>query len=639
MKLRLFALAAMLVFFTSAATAAPDQPQTTTPAPAAPTAAGTTTVSPELTLPVTTRGQNVAIPGSFPTAPVKVNLRSGKPKDPGIPLDATISDDKKSITFKVPADGPVGNYLVLVEAGSQEVAVPGELRIQPDEMAKVTLDSIAPATDYLTSGNSGFDFVMSGQNLAHLATDNAVIAVGYGPLDVGNAAECATRDAMNKAKKICLSYDPGMEGQKLNVLNYRPRRYEGPASFQVKVGNNTSNAQKITFSGLRAETLRFVAIAVFLCLAAIVFVLVVRGIRENRIAGEQNGPLAAFFLDRQTNSFSLSKFQVIAWTTVSIFGFVYLFLCRTYVQWNFTFPPIPEGLPTLLGVSAGTTVVATGITAQHGSKGAGPVHPSMADFISSGGIIAGERFQFFVWTLVGCLGFLAIILSSDPASLTQLPDINGTFLTLMGISSAGYLAGKLVRNPGPIIQLLTISEITPHAGDNPAIMKLQVKGQNLSDQAIVKVDQKELGPQQFSIAGITKQDSTGNSPYFSTMEVTLAEADAYLTGSHLLYLVNDDGQTATESFPLNPLSLDPVPSIKAGNDPITVHLVGRNFSAGFHGTWTDATGTDHIIPDADIKFVDVNHIDITFVPGPAGTGKLTLETPAGLLGIATIKVS
>ena len=77
---------------------------------------------------------------------------------------------------------------------------------------------------------------------------------------------------------------------------------------------------------------------------------------------------------------------MIAWTTVSVFGFVYLYLCRTYVQWNFTFPPIPDGLPTLLGVSAGTTVAAMGITVNHGSKGAGPVHPSMADFISTGGI-------------------------------------------------------------------------------------------------------------------------------------------------------------------------------------------------------------------------------------------------------------
>lgn len=654
MNLRRFLSLAALLLPVATVAATPDAPQAANPAGTGPAssapantastsaaATGVTTVSAQPNLPVTTRKQTVTVTGNFPTLPVKVKLRSGKPGEQDIPVDATVGSDKKSITFTVP-DLPAtsaSDFLVFVEAGSQEIAVPGELRVEPDQMAKVTLESIAPATDYRNDGSEGFDFVMSGQSLARVATDNVVIAVGYGPLDMGTADECATRDAMNKAKKICLTYDPGMEGQKLNVLNYRPRRYEGPASFEVRVGNNVSLAQKITFSGLRAETLRFVAIGVFLVLAAIVFGLVLRGIRQNALAGESYSPIAAFFLDRQTNSYSLSKFQIIAWTTVSIFGFVYLFLCRAYVQWNFTFPPIPQGLPTLLGVSAGTTVAAAGITVNHGSKGAGPIHPSMADFISTGGMIAGERFQFFVWTLVGCLGFLAIILSSDPASLSQLPDVNGTFLTLMGISSAGYLAGKLVRSPGPIIQLLTVSEITPAAPPNHAIVKLEVKGQNLSDQAVLKIDDKELGPLQYSIVGTQKQDQPANNPYYSTLAISLTTADSYLTGSHLLYLVNDDGQSAAEAFPLNPLSLDPVPPVKAGQDPVTVHLVGQNFSAGFHGKWVDATGTSFTIPDNVIKFIDENHLDVTFVPGAAGVGRLILETPAKLLGIADVKVS
>ena len=119
--------------------------------------------------------------------------------------------------------------------------------------------------------------------------------------------------------------------------------------------------------------------------------------------------VGAFFLDRQSNSYSLSKFQVIAWTSVAVFGYVYLFLCRVFIQWKFGLPPIPDGLPTLLGISAGTTVAAIGITANRGSKGAGPMHPSFADFISTGGLVAGERFQFFIWTLVGCGGFLGVI--------------------------------------------------------------------------------------------------------------------------------------------------------------------------------------------------------------------------------------
>src|SRR5262249_47842257 len=149
------------------------------------------------------------------------------------------------------------------------------------------------------------------------------------------------------------------------------------------------------------------------------------------------------FLDRQTNSYSLSKFQLIAWTAVAIFGYVYVLFCRTLIQWDFGFPPIPNGWPTLLGVSAATTVAAVGITANRGSKGAGPQTPSFADFISSGGMVTSDRFQFFVWTLVGFLGFLLLILLPDPASLKVLPDVPEGFLYLMGISAAGYIGGKV----------------------------------------------------------------------------------------------------------------------------------------------------------------------------------------------------
>ncbi|MGB0123876.1 MAG: hypothetical protein WBP63_10620, partial [Silvibacterium sp.] len=416
------------------------------------------TISPQPNLPVTTRGQSVVVYGDgFPNEPITVYLRNGKEGkgDLGYKLPGVASADQKSVTFKLPDDAPTGDYLVFLDFDTTELAVPGELRILSDASAKVTRDSIAPTTDYSNPDSKSFDFVIAGENLAQHASDNTLIVVGSGPVSAGSDSECADWRAAKKYNKVCLSYDPGMEGQKLKVSGYHPRRYEGPVSFGVKVGNNISNPEKITFSGMRAESLRLAAIVVFFVLAGLVFLLVLRGIRESTLAGEKTGPLAAFFLDRQSNSFSLSKFQLLAWTAVAVFGYLYLFFCRVYIQWTFSFPPIPENLPTLLGLSAGTTVVAVGITVNRGSKGSGPLHPSMADFISTGGVVAGERFQFFIWTLVGCLGFLGIILSADPASLAQLPDVPSAFLTLMGISSAGYLAGKFVRQPGPIIELLT----------------------------------------------------------------------------------------------------------------------------------------------------------------------------------------
>ncbi|HUD15443.1 MAG TPA: hypothetical protein VMQ56_17455 [Terracidiphilus sp.] len=603
--------------------------------------ASAATVSPQPNLPVTTRGQSVVVYGDgFPNAPITVYLRTGKEEkgDRGYQLPGVAGADQKSVTFKLPDDAPTGDYLVFLDFDSNELAVPGELRIVPDASAKVTLDSIAPATDYSNPDSNSFEFVIAGQNLAHQASDNTLIVVGYGPAQAGSESECAAWREAKKYDKVCLSYDPGMEGQKLKISGYHPGRYEGPASFEIKVGNNISNPQKITFSGMRAETLRFAAILVFCVLAALVFLLVLRGIRLSRLAGEETGPLAAFFLDRQSNSFSLSKFQLLAWTSVAVFGYVYLFFCRMYIQWTFSFPPIPENLPTLLGVSVGTTVAAVGITVNRGSKGSGPLHPSMADFISTGGVVAGERFQFFIWTLVGCMGFLGIILSTDPASLAQLPDVPTAFLTLMGISSAGYLTGKFVRQPGPIIELLTILEVIPEAAGNPAVIRIEVKGENLSDAAIVKVDKEELRMDQFTVKGLTKQDQPSGTSFYSKLEIDLLDATEHLAGSHLLFLVNGDGQSACESFPLNALSLDDVLPIDSSDAPVDLVLVGSNFAAGLHGMWIDAAKVHHTIPDDNIQFVDKNHLKVTLTPGAAGTGKLILETAMHLLGIAEITV-
>ena len=398
-----------------------------------------------------------------------------------------------------------------------------------------------------------------------------------------------------------------------------------------------SQAQTLTVVAADKNTPRNTALAVAAGLVVLVYLLLSAGRRG--VQGDKRAfLLSALFLDEETQTYSLSKCQFYAWTLAAILGYVFLVISTSVVQGSTVFPDIPDGLPGIILASAGTAVLATGITSSKGTKGAGPVHPTLADFITNGGVVAPERLQFVVWTVVGIVTFLTIVFSSDPLTVNGLPKIPSGFLELMGISSAGYLAGKLVRDPGPIIQLLTITEVNRTTATWHALMKLELKGQNLSDQAVVKVDNEELAPNKFAIVGKTKQDPASNTPWFSVVEITLLEAEKYLTGSHLIYLVNDDGQSATETFPVNPVSVDPVPPIKAGQDPITLQLLGRNYSAGFHGTWVDASGREDTIPDANIKFVDENQMDVTLVPGAAGAGKLILETPAKLLGIAEVKV-
>jgi hypothetical protein len=606
-----------------------------TPTPAPPASGREVKVSPVPALPVVTRGQAVPITGeNFPAQGVQVFLRTGREKvgDDGTPVDAVLASDGKSLTFKVPKDNiETGRYLVFLGIGGRELAVPGDLVVAPDDTAKVRVDSISPATDYGNDEEHAYDFEIAGENLAPVARDNVIEVVGRGPLTVGNAVECDAYEALKRYEKVCLFYAPGLEGQKLLVKGYHPDHYEGPATFRVHTANSVSDAKKVVFSSISEMGLRALAIVVSLVFAAIVLRMVWKGIGIYRIAGENYTPLQSFFLDKETNSYSLSKFQLLAWTTVAVFGYIYLLFCQSLIQWNFTFPNIPSGWPTLLGVSAATTVTAVGITSSHGSKGAGQVSPSLADFITSGGMVMSSRFQFFVWTLVGCAGFLFLTLKNDPSSLTALPDVPSGFLYLMGISAAGYLGGKLVSLPGPVVKQLLVSSVVPAvAGTSPAQLVISLKGENLSKLATVKVDDKELRTDEFAIECITPQDQSPDPSFCIELKLTLKAADDYLDGQHTLVITNKDGQMAASNFPLDGLTINPLDDLKGSAAPVDVEVNGANFVVGMTAKWKNAALVETAIEAAQIQKKSDTQLIVTLVPGTAGKGVLTLVSPIGL---------
>jgi len=214
----------------------------------------------------------------------------------------------------------------------------------------------SPATDYRNAEERDYDFEIAGENLAPVSGDNMIEVVGRGPLTVGSAAECDAYAVSKLYEKVCLSYAPGLEGRKLSVKGYHPDHYEGPVTFRVHTANSVSDAKRVVFSSISEMGLRALSIGVSLVFAAIVLGMVWKGIGVYRIAGENYTPLQSFFLDKETNSYSLSKFQLLAWTTVAVFGYIYLLFCQSLIQWNFAFPNIPSGWPTLLGVSAATAV-------------------------------------------------------------------------------------------------------------------------------------------------------------------------------------------------------------------------------------------------------------------------------------------
>jgi hypothetical protein len=212
--------------------------------------------------------------------------------------------------------------------------------------------------------------------------------------------------------------------------------------------------------------------------------------RKAEPSGEEMGLtwVGRFLLvDPETVTYSLSRFQLISWTMACITAYVYLATAQILVQNHWQLPAVPDGLPALLGLSAGATAISVFTTGVKGSKGAGAVHPAFCDFFTTGSVFAPERFQFFLWTILGVVGFVVTTLLQDPSSVQELPKVPDNFVTLMGASSFGYLAGKVTRKAGPVIKELDPKPpYDPAAGGIPR--SIRIVGQNLSPRAQVKLN-------------------------------------------------------------------------------------------------------------------------------------------------------
>lgn len=185
-------------------------------------------------------------------------------------------------------------------------------------------------------------------------------------------------------------------------------------------------------------------------------------------------------LDRSNMTFSLSKLQFYGWTTVAVAAYVFYVTGRVLVQgqWDWAASDIGSGLPLVFLTAAGTSVATAGVNSATGGKGSGDFHPSMADLITSGGVVAPERVQFLAWTVIGWMSFLFYTFAVGPDHLTKLPSVPDGFIQIMGASSLGYLGGKLARGPGPQVRGATAEPVSP---TNPDVI-LTIIGSNLGTE-------------------------------------------------------------------------------------------------------------------------------------------------------------
>jgi hypothetical protein len=372
----------------------------------------------------------------------------------------------------------------------------------------------------------------------------------------GNSTDCLKTELVND-RQIDLEFH-GLEGKR--------EYFKSPLKFSIKVGRAWTAPATLTLVDSAVQTPMVVAFLAFVLLLLVVFLLLLSGkALVQKISGKSYF-LRALFLDVPTNTYSLSKCQFYVWTAAAVLGYVYLAVSKSYVQGSSVFPDIPPGLPGILLASVGTVVISTGITSAKGDKGAGNPEPSLSDFIASGGIVAPDRLQFVVWTIIGIATFLGIVMLSDPSTVNDLPRIPPGFLQLMGISSAGYLAGKLVRKAGPTINAITVS-------GSPDKITIQLTGAALSRSALFNIDELPIYPDTIvgpdgkpGLPEIVQNDPSVSDPdYARILKVTIVKAPPTSLGRpHNLTITNPDAQRATwpfQVFKVDQVTIDSATSV------------------------------------------------------------------------------
>jgi len=427
----------------------------------------------------------------------------------------------------------------LVDKNGIDLCVHGpELKIAiPDKGEdKPVITKIVPAASYAKSGKYSFAIIGEkfGDDVRRIKLLINDTAFEFQTPQQKHGSKASFEDCEKKDPCLIWSW------RKLSIRNFdskslKDQKINRPLSVSVAVDEIESNKKAIILSWSYVDriTPAFIAFGGLGILILLVH-FIYRRVSPHQANRQAHFTLAYLFIDPKTNSYSLSQLQLILWLAASIVAYIYLAASQALVQWDWKLCEIPENLPMLMGISVGTTVLSLGATGSRGSKGAGSLHPEWGDFITSGGVFAPERLQFFLWTVIGVFGFISATLVQDPASVTDLPRIPDSFIPLMGLSSIGYLAGKVTRKPGPIISRLDL------ASAGVAGEPFHIIGENLSPRAQVILNGEVLPADAISVGTTAGPDAE----FVTELIVTPPTIAASASGVAVVKIVNPDGQSA-----------------------------------------------------------------------------------------------
>jgi hypothetical protein len=164
---------------------------------------------------------------------------------------------------------------------------------------------------------------------------------------------------------------------------------------------------------------------------------------------------------------SLSQFQILLWTIIVFSLIIALVISRAIAGVDPLAFAIPDEILLVLGISAGSKVLANAVKTNKDKtnkeniidKDAQP-HPTQMFKVEEGDQkteadnIDIIRLQNLMFTIILAASYVLTVImvlkNSDSASIASLPGFNATMVTLLGISHAGYISGKLpTPKPSP----------------------------------------------------------------------------------------------------------------------------------------------------------------------------------------------
>lgn len=378
--------------------------------------------------------------------PTLCDAHENRPQDP-IPLGA--------YRFSVSYNGqwfPVNDPINVVKTDQQ----PPMLReVHPEQI------SHKPGREVLTI--LGSNFIIDPPEDNTILVGGSPVQVGGPPIPVGANPVLIKWDGCPTSTTTGTDSIEGLHGQvksseEIDLCGVNlPSKIE--TNLLIRQGDLVSNVIKLRVVAWSDSSVFWFSFIIPIGAIALV-VFLASFLPAYKVHKTSYGMFTILFLDPETNTYSLSKYQFYLWTLAALFSYTYFALSRVLIQ-NGSLPDVPGSLPGIIAIGAGTAIGSQVVTAVRGPKGSGQEQPSLGDFVTSGGVAAPERVQMFVWTNLGVLAFCLVTLHSPPWQISELPRIQEGLMYLMGISSAGYLGGKLARKPGPVISEISVSPASP----------------------------------------------------------------------------------------------------------------------------------------------------------------------------------